>query len=125
MKALAPIATAALIVAFGSAYAAQQITHVSVFARGAAVSGTAAPDSVTTGNGSVWPELMTPPQPALSLASRGRGARLGGACRGDVSFPTTDEGILLASKIWRAAFTSRDRRLHRTPNISRLLHAAH
>ncbi|HEY2678701.1 MAG TPA: hypothetical protein VGI65_17140 [Steroidobacteraceae bacterium] len=56
MKALASIATATLIAAFGStAYAAPQITHVSIFAAGAAVNGTA-PDSVTTGNGSVWVE---------------------------------------------------------------------
>jgi hypothetical protein len=56
MKTLAPIVAAALIAAFGStALAAPQITHVSVFATGAAVNGTA-PDSVTTGNGSVWVE---------------------------------------------------------------------
>jgi hypothetical protein len=56
MKALTPIATAALIVAFGSsAYAAPQITHIAVFAGGAAVNGTA-PDSITAGNGSVWVE---------------------------------------------------------------------
>ncbi|MCX7056316.1 MAG: hypothetical protein NTZ79_03750, partial [Proteobacteria bacterium] len=36
--------------------------------------------------------LMPPPRHALSLALRGRGVRLGGACRGDDSFPCTDEG---------------------------------
>ena len=56
MKALAPVAAAILIAAFGSAaYAGPQITNVSVFATGAAVNGTA-PDSITTGNGSVWVE---------------------------------------------------------------------
>jgi hypothetical protein len=56
MKALESIATAALIAAFGSsAHADPQVTHISVFAEGAAVNGTA-PDSVTTGNGSVWVE---------------------------------------------------------------------
>lgn len=56
MKTLAPIATAALIAAFGStAYAGPQITDVSILATGAAVNGTA-PDSITVGNGSVWVE---------------------------------------------------------------------
>lgn len=56
MKALKSIATAALLAAFGSsAHADPQITHISVFAGGAAVNGTA-PDSITTGNGSVWVE---------------------------------------------------------------------
>ena len=56
MKTLAPSVAAALIAAFGSTvHAAPQITHISVFATGAAVNGTA-PDSVTTGNGSVWVE---------------------------------------------------------------------
>ena len=56
MKALKSIATAALLAAFGSsAHASPQVTHISVFAEGGAVNGTA-PDSITTGNGSVWVE---------------------------------------------------------------------
>jgi hypothetical protein len=56
MKALTPIVYATLVAAVGSAaHSAPQITHVSVFATGAAVNATA-PDSVTTGNGSVWVE---------------------------------------------------------------------
>jgi len=42
--------------------------------------------------------LMPPPRYALSLALRGRGVRLGGACRGDDSFPYTDEGHPPAAK---------------------------
>jgi hypothetical protein len=40
-------------------------------------------------------------------ALRGRGVRLGGACRGDDSFPYTDEGHPLAARMFFAALTSR------------------
>jgi hypothetical protein len=56
MKTLAPILSATLAAALAAAaHAAPQITHVSVFATGAAVNATA-PDSITVGNGSVWVE---------------------------------------------------------------------
>ncbi|MEI8298771.1 MAG: hypothetical protein WCH32_12175 [Pseudomonadota bacterium] len=42
--------------------------------------------------------LMPPPQHALSLALRGRDVRLARECRGDGSFPCTDEGHPLAAK---------------------------